>query len=555
MSNPSKFIEEFVYNQFGKDSNGLTKFIKNTKAHFILNQIIKDVSDEYYAEIMEQIDRQRLLYQVFEQELTDLHQKFTDNGVRMINLKGFYLANDLYEPIELRKSGDIDILVKAENVSKALEILRKNAYRVVATGEQVSPEIASISLDSLVEREIHFPVFYKEVQINDQTVNIHMDFHISIFHKLEDKIVRMNQMIDRAEMVEVNGRRAWVLELHDRLIHLLGHFSKEYVKVDSHLMFTRGIKPYPEVKLLHDIALMLSKYQSVIQWNVVMERVRELKKSSDVYLALSVLDVIYTDVIPSVILKQLKEDSAPLTHSFMGQFYENLGHLDPKLLLLSEPSELISDFLSRMRMMGPRIESHYTIGNWDSASLVYLGGKDRKAGNIYNSHVKNGDANGVEASFQTTWNEQYFSIRASMKDQNMSLSKLPSMVVSLGSKELSKLTDTKYYIPKIPIKLKYEGAIPVMNLRGIDLVPEASEYPYKIEISEKEINVEVKFPWRSLGISCDVGDEYFLDLEFAFYNENGHEKTRLAWANLEKLQEPTLLGIVKLHKEASKWLV
>ncbi|MDR0812316.1 MAG: nucleotidyltransferase family protein, partial [Paludibacter sp.] len=82
------------------------------------------------------------LYDAFSEAM----KKFDENGVKIIPLKGVYLAEKLYSDIGLRQMSDIDLLVQAKDAEKAMKILGEMGY--------VSD---NYYCDTPEERMIHFP--------------------------------------------------------------------------------------------------------------------------------------------------------------------------------------------------------------------------------------------------------------------------------------------------------------------------------------------------------------------------------------------------------------
>lgn len=84
------------------------------------NQVIKEFEKNYYNTHF----KNSLLYK----ELDNILKVFKKENIDAILLKGIYLAKNLYKDIGLRPMGDIDLLVKKEDLTRIFPIFDKRGY-------------------------------------------------------------------------------------------------------------------------------------------------------------------------------------------------------------------------------------------------------------------------------------------------------------------------------------------------------------------------------------------------------------------------------------------
>ncbi|OYP23550.1 hypothetical protein CG709_07505, partial [Lachnotalea glycerini] len=117
--------------------------------------------------IEEDIKLQKQRFNLFKEEIKNISTKFSQNNIIVIQLKGVSLASDIYtlNP-EVRKSKDIDIFVAPRDIIESLDILGKLGFKVMESGETVSPKLLQNCYDEIISRSIHLPEFQKAVFYN-----------------------------------------------------------------------------------------------------------------------------------------------------------------------------------------------------------------------------------------------------------------------------------------------------------------------------------------------------------------------------------------------------
>lgn len=190
-------------------------------------------------------------------------------------------------------------------IEQALDILGENDYFVADTEMRVSRELVSLYADKM-KVSIHYPVFKKKIVIDGCEKLISMDCHTRIFHLAEDKSELTVEMIKRATEFYIDDRTLYILEIHDRILHLILHLAKEYFRnlirwnINGE-RFLSGKRKFP-FNLLHEIARLIEIHSKEIKWELLIERMRSYDINEEVWCVFKLLNIVYEDIIPYVII-------------------------------------------------------------------------------------------------------------------------------------------------------------------------------------------------------------------------------------------------------------
>ncbi|MCC6353029.1 MAG: nucleotidyltransferase family protein [Verrucomicrobiae bacterium] len=140
-------------------------------------------------------------------------------GVDAIVMKGAHLAPLLYGDPALRPFADIDLLVRAGDVARALGLLGKAGY-------DLSPGLLSAGLNR--RYHVNLPL----IKRGDRPV--HVELHWSLTDRFSNHAADHDAIWGRSAEAEIGGARARVLSAEDLLIYLALH-------LDKHGYLNRGI--------------------------------------------------------------------------------------------------------------------------------------------------------------------------------------------------------------------------------------------------------------------------------------------------------------------------
>jgi hypothetical protein len=222
--------------------HGLKKIQKNQP---VPHQVMDKLKQAYHANVA----RNMYLYA----ELDRILMRFKEEGVSVIILKGAALAQAVYGDIGLRSMGDIDLLVKREDLSAAQELMSDLGY--VQSTSHCAEEWNA-------KKEHHLPIYSHP----DKSVLVEVHWHISR-HFLDNDI---GDWWARAQVAKIGNCRALIPSPEDMLLHLCLH------------LFNHG---YDQMTLRGycDISEILRRYGMKIDWHQFRERVSKYKVHKPVY--------------------------------------------------------------------------------------------------------------------------------------------------------------------------------------------------------------------------------------------------------------------------------
>lgn len=200
--------------------------------------------------------------------LKEIIAEFKFNNIEYILLKGFFIAELLYNHPEDRYSHDIDILINKNSVLSVYNLLKKMNYKTQETENLY-----------IIIKNIHHLTFIKngiKIEIHGEAFNppnIHREFTKLCFkNKLEKRILTESM---------------YVLSLEDTFIHLTVHIC---IHIGKYLKNGGGAIPIIKI---NDIALLISKYNDTLNWEYIYITMKQLNALSELYIIKELLYIIY----------------------------------------------------------------------------------------------------------------------------------------------------------------------------------------------------------------------------------------------------------------------
>lgn len=294
-------VSSLVYNFFSK--NGDIK-------RFVPENVLAELKGIYYSTA----GRNLLICRTLE----DISDKFKNEGIRFIIFKGLALAEAVYQNVGLRPSGDLDILVKIQDLPKADRILEVLGYKKPF----MLKDFSRISFSA-----------YRNSFLYDKPdaspVHIHLFWHIiNLYPYAKDIVTKidMDKIWEAAVGIEIGDRKALTFSLPHQIIYLCLH------------ALTHLYKPFI---LLCDINEIASLEKERIDWDMLVTEAFNFGLSKYVYYGLYFAAEILGADIPHSILSRLH----PKKLSFFEQRFIS-GVLDDRIM----PNERYRLFLLYLSM-------------------------------------------------------------------------------------------------------------------------------------------------------------------------------------------------------------
>jgi hypothetical protein len=217
--------------------------LKNIQeSYFIPENVMDKLKKAYYRNVTKNM----YMYE----ELNRILKAFHDIGVGVIVLKGMALANTVYSDMGLRPIGDIDLLVKKEDLPHAEKTMTELGYHFHG---DMPPEWYR-------ENHQHITYIHREK-------NIPVEIHWHIANKSHPSRIRnlgtniIERWWEEAKTIEFSGRKALILCPDDLIIHLSLHFLKHRFISQNGSFSSKGA-----LIQLCDIFQTLKYYRDEIDW-------------------------------------------------------------------------------------------------------------------------------------------------------------------------------------------------------------------------------------------------------------------------------------------------
>ncbi|OHX39628.1 nucleotidyltransferase family protein, partial [Cytobacillus oceanisediminis] len=191
---------------------------------------------------------------------------FNKENIDYVIIKGISLGLDLYENIGMRWFNDVDILLKHDDIKKALSLLKSIGY---VQGEynfiKSSIELANrkdIISSPLLSHEV-FPLVKHLPNSNINFHEVDLQFSLDLLtNNRTDELVNdfLIRKITLKEHEEIK-----TLSPEDHLLFLCIHFYKEAIYLEE----VMNHKDFVLYKIL-DIYRLLLKYEKTLNWNRIL---------------------------------------------------------------------------------------------------------------------------------------------------------------------------------------------------------------------------------------------------------------------------------------------
>lgn len=140
------------------------------------------------------------------------------NDIDVLVFKGPALAADVYGDIGLRSFGDLDLLVSRSDLQKAILLLQSEGF-------EMDIDLSIEQYEKLVAKTHH------AVMIKDGAA---IEIHWELSGRYFSKPVRFEDLADRAENIDVEGRSVKTLGPEDLLVYLCIHGCRHFwVQLES----------------------------------------------------------------------------------------------------------------------------------------------------------------------------------------------------------------------------------------------------------------------------------------------------------------------------------
>ncbi|MBI4845531.1 MAG: nucleotidyltransferase family protein [Candidatus Omnitrophica bacterium] len=239
---------EYIFNK--TKSEGLACVLYANLKSGLLGQVPEKTAEQFKREFTVICAKNIIFIEQFKK----ISAAFNAAGIKLVLLKGLFLAGRVYENISIRPMSDIDILIKKDDLSAANEALNSLGYHAPLDYKDFLPENKKASMNALM---------YRGRNVNMPDVHLHWHL-INSTWPLERWVdaVDMRRVWENTEKVNMEGVDFYCLCPEHFLIYLCMH------------AFTHS---FDRLVLLFDILAVLQYYEDNLNWDLIISYAREFK--------------------------------------------------------------------------------------------------------------------------------------------------------------------------------------------------------------------------------------------------------------------------------------
>ncbi len=249
-------------------------------------------------------------------ELKFVLELFRKEGIETVVLKGPMLLDTVYKDWGVRKTSDLDLLVKKDDMNRARRILHEHNYSSSSKtamrkdGTPVSHHSAPMSRKRRPAIELHWTL-----RTNNQIIKIEID-----------------EIWDRVKQGKIDKIDALFLSPEDTLLHLCVH---HFYKLNTNITYRE----------INDISAVIFRFKERLNWEQLLVNCHKYKLSHFVYAGLFFANEVIPDIIPSEILIALKSEFSPdyFDRLYMAQ------KVDQQVFSFSRRLSLAENFGNKLR--------------------------------------------------------------------------------------------------------------------------------------------------------------------------------------------------------------
>jgi hypothetical protein len=237
--------------------------------------IPQQVKNKFVTSTQHVLARNTVLYH----ELGKVLKLFSENNIRVIVLKGAYLAEKVYPHIGLRTMGDLDLLVPKGDLVKVQKLLLGRGYQ----------QSEQLSINDQCEKSHHLIPF-----LNENAIMIEIHWTLSR-HILDQDKAFINGLWERSKPCEIAGENVSILSPEDIILYLCIHNS-------FHHFFVLWLKAFC------DFVETVKHYHDKIEWKKILLYAKSWNMIRCVYITLYFVSDLMEVSIPDRVLSRLKQN-------------------------------------------------------------------------------------------------------------------------------------------------------------------------------------------------------------------------------------------------------
>jgi hypothetical protein len=281
--------------------------IKNICSYYDVPRYLLDVINYIYICTQE-------YNECYQKELNQLLQKCKSKNLMCIPVKGAYLIPNMYIDYGLRYSGDIDILIKHDDIEEMSNLVKSMGYingRYVSKTRQVEPA----SRESEIKWKMHMSNLLPFIKLCPNK-NFHyykIDFRYALDDSLDKQPIR--------EIIEEKGKLGYTIPAY-YFIHMCTHFYNEA----KHSASIASFKDFNMIKLC-DLREFILRHMTPNDFSIAIDFCIRYNLEKSLYYSLYYLNEIFSDGYEISIMEKLNiEDKTFLNTYGESTMNDNIMH-------------------------------------------------------------------------------------------------------------------------------------------------------------------------------------------------------------------------------------
>lgn len=246
----------------------LYRQLKECEAADVPSRIVRELRPNY----LQTAAKNMRIYR----QMSGILRCFHEAHIPVIPLKGLYLAEKVYGNIAVRPMGDVDILVKEENLSRVEEILLTRGF----TQKQ--------SFRASYNENNHF-------QYTLPGIGLMIEVHWNLLPPCDGIRVDIPGLWDRSRPSAISGITAREMSPEDLLLYICVHASAH--------VFDMGLR------MVCDIVETLLYFENEIDWRRLQQTAREWRATKCLYVGLRLADELFDAPVPRDFIAAIKPEN------------------------------------------------------------------------------------------------------------------------------------------------------------------------------------------------------------------------------------------------------
>lgn len=235
--------------------------------------------------------RQKLQNYFFRQEIIHLHEAAQKEKITFIVLKGLPLALDLYPNPAMRPSGDVDILIRPEDLKSFVMLCMSLGYQ-----NSSSDVLGSLDRFSNSNNQ-HYAALYKQIGNYRLDLELHTQVFASDIHRnFSIKQTTLIEVFKNIHPYDFYGTTIFTMGYLDNFIFLCVHMVKHlFWNVMCHNAAVNYVSHF-SFKDLCDVGLFYKKHDMAHKSSDIVKRAKQFRVFPEVLFAMSLIQLVDPDV-------------------------------------------------------------------------------------------------------------------------------------------------------------------------------------------------------------------------------------------------------------------